>query len=153
MLRKINRLTKENYHKENIYYLTICCDKRSRYFIHDSAVNLCLKSIKELHARFNAKLWVYCFMPDHLHLLLETENCREIIKLFKQKSGFYFKKQNNANLWQKSYYDHILRKDEDLPMTAAYILNNPVRANLVSRYLDYPYSGSFEVDIKDFMED
>jgi len=45
-------------------------------------------------------------------------------------------------LWQPSFYDHVLRNDEDLPAVARYILNNPVRKGLVDHYTEYVFSGS-----------
>jgi hypothetical protein len=44
--------------------------------------------------------------------------------------------------WQKDYYDHILRKKENLNIHIKYILNNPVRAGLVDYWKQYPYKGS-----------
>jgi len=88
---------------------------------------------------------VYCFMPDHLHLLLQGQaresELKKCIPYFKQLSGYRFKQKYDKNLWQPSYYDHVLRKDEDLHAVAQYILLNPVRAGLVDDYRDYPYSG------------
>jgi len=40
------------------------------------------------------------------------------------------------------FYDHILRKDEDIPKQINYILQNPVRKGLVKNWKDYPYKGS-----------
>lgn len=74
------------------------------------------------------------------------------MKNFKQATGYYFKQQTGFNLWQKSYYDHILRKEEDIIGNMKYVLNNPARAGLVDEYLDYRFSGSLEIDIKDFVE-
>jgi hypothetical protein len=42
---------------------------------------------------------------------------------------------------QRSFYDHLIRKEEDLRQIAEYILNNPVRKGLVQRCEDYPYCG------------
>ncbi len=44
-------------------------------------------------------------------------------------------------LWQKSFYDHVIRKEEDLNSIAGYIFNNPVRKELVENYEDYPFLG------------
>lgn len=44
--------------------------------------------------------------------------------------------------WQKDFYDHILRKDEDVKKHVMYILNNPVRRGIVENWKDYPYKGS-----------
>ena len=91
-------------------------------------------------------------MPDHLHLLLETDQCIDFVKSFKQKTSYAFKQESGKTLWQKSYYDHILRPEENFTGVMKYIFNNPVRAGIVKHYLDYPQSGSLEIDIADFVE-
>lgn len=152
MRRKQNRLNPENYKSPHIYYLTLNCFDRSKHFLNSLTVQDCVSELVKLSKKYNAKIWAYCFMPDHLHLLLDTEDCIKFMKDFKQITGYQFKKKTGRALWQKSYYDHILRKQEDLIGTIKYILNNPVRAGLAGHYLDHSYSGSFEIDIKDFME-
>jgi putative transposase len=86
----------------------------------------------------------YCFMPDHLHLLVSgadgKSDLKKFIILFKQKSGYWFKKNHNENLWHVSYYDHILRKEESIESVAMYILGNPVRKGLVSDFREYSFS-------------
>ena len=59
-----------------------------------------------------------------------------------------FSPADKGKLWQASFYDHVLRKDEDLLETVKYIFNNPVRKKIVAHYLDYQLSGSFELDGK-----
>jgi len=41
-------------------------------------------------------------------------------------------------VWQKGYYDHAVRCDEDLRRLARYMIANPLRAGLVERIGDYP---------------
>jgi REP element-mobilizing transposase RayT len=86
-------------------------------------------------------------MPDHLHLLVVGEddqsNLKKFISLFKQKSGYRFKRNYHEDLWHISYYDHALRKEEDIEKVASYILQNPVRKGLVSDLREYLFSGSF----------
>jgi putative transposase len=85
-------------------------------------------------------------MPDHVHLLAEGKtpesDLRPFMSSFKQKSGFTFSNVRGARLWQDGYYDRVLRRDEDTLTVVRYILENAVRAGLVSRFSDYPYSGS-----------
>ncbi|MEB2355563.1 MAG: hypothetical protein OZ915_10335, partial [Ignavibacteriales bacterium] len=51
--------------------------------------------------------------------------------------------KSKANVsWQKDYYDHILRSEENLEIHLKYILNNPVRAGMVNYWKKYPYIGS-----------
>ena len=42
--------------------------------------------------------------------------------------------------WQRNYFDHRVRKDESLVEKADYILNNPVRARLVTCAEEWPFS-------------
>ena len=92
-------------------------------------------------------------MPDHLHLLLvattEGSDLVAFMRLFKQLSGYSFQDSTGDNwaLWQKSYYDHVLRQEEDIRSVAEYIRGNPVRAGLVENAHDYPFSGSLSEDV------
>ncbi len=89
-----------------------------------------------------------------------------LIHGFKQKTGWWFRNQYVAGglppeadppaagkasptgrstrlgLWQKSYYDHVLRHDENLAHVVRYVLENPVRAGLVESFDEYPYAWS-----------
>lgn len=99
-------------------------------------------------------------MPDHLHLLVEgeadTADLKQYISMFKQISGYKYAQSaaqrlssdEKPKLWQPSFYDHVLRREEDLLETVKYIFNNPVRKKFVEHYMDYQLSGSFELDGK-----
>ena len=88
----------------------------------------------------------YCFMPDHLHLLVEaqteTSNLLKFAHATKQRTGHEHRHRSSEPLWQKGYFEHVLRDEELTPVVAKYILANPVRAGLCSLPGDYPFSGS-----------
>ena len=90
-------------------------------------------------------------MPDHVHLLVSVPATRPLSKLVGEwKSRCYQIRRKHGNLksfWQRSYFDHGIRASEDLRTVAEYILQNPVRAGLVSDHHDYPLCGSFEFDL------
>jgi REP element-mobilizing transposase RayT len=92
----------------------------------------------------------YCFMPDHLHLLVsgtqETSECLKFIYGFKQRSAFTFKQSTGKKLWQHKPYDHILRRNERWEAVAYYIWMNAVRKGLCARPEDWPQSGSYTMD-------
>ena len=94
----------------------------------------------------------YCLMPDHIHLLVEgthpAADFREFVRLFKQRSSFHWKQRNGVALWQRGYFEHVLRDDEDTVGVAKYILENPVRAGLVERPEDYEYLGSMTMTVR-----
>jgi len=99
---------------------------------------------------------VYCFMEDHLHVLLEAQSAMSALKpamnQWKQAAGFAHRQAYGARLWQAGYYDHILRDDADVLAAAAYIVANPLRAGIVTSVLDYPYCGSSKYSMKELAE-
>ena len=94
-------------------------------------------------------MFIYCLMPEHLHFLTAPINLQnsviEFVNQFKGKStSLAWKYGIKGSLWQKRWYDHILRKDEDIPKIGGYILNNPVRRELVLDWAAYPYGGCLD---------
>ena len=94
-------------------------------------------------------------MPNHVHVLGEgvTERADfcEFVRLFKQTSSFTYGRAHGTVLWQRSYFERVLRADEDSVRIARYILDNPVRAGLADEGLAYPFSGSFTLERKDLV--
>jgi len=145
--RKVNRLDLELYCQRRIYFLTICSLGGQEVFKDPQIVNWLLEKLKECCKSHGFTNYVYCFMPNHVHLLLGCEEGFDLIamvKHFKQLTGYHFKKEKSKGLWQKSYYDHILRKEEDVVKVVRYILENPVRKGLVKQADEYLFSGSLE---------
>ena len=98
----------------------------------------------------------YCFLPDHLHLLVEglseSTACLAFISRAKQLSAFHFKKAHGKRLWQRYGFERVLRDDEPTLSVARYILENPLRAGLVERVEDYPFLGSLTHPLSEILE-
>ena len=129
------------------YFITILTKDRVAWFNKAEIVDALSNILMETARLETFDILAHCFMPDHFHLLLrgadDHSNLKKFISLFKQKSGYWFKKNYNKNLWHISYYDHVLRKEESMEGVALYILQNPVRKGLVSDFREYPFSRSF----------
>jgi len=85
-------------------------------------------------------------MPDHLHLLVQPPGDGTTISRFVQglksvSARLYWKLEGTGKLWQRGFYDHILREDEDPTTVEEYILHNPLRKGLVESAEKYPFSG------------
>lgn len=95
---------------------------------------------------------VYCFMPDHLHVMLrgksDDANCLAAMNKFKQLSGKLLYRLKLPK-WQDSFYDHVVRGGEDWRGQVTYIAMNPVRSGLVESFLDYPFTGSIGYPLQD----
>ena len=128
------------------YFLTFCTDRRHRAFIDRERVDLVHAQILRTSMATAFEITAYCYMPDHLHLMVEglegRSDCRVFISRAKQYSGFYYQRLASRRLWQRYSYERVLR-DEDLTAgVVRYILENPIRAGLVQSPEDYPFSGS-----------
>jgi putative transposase len=142
--RKKIRLARPTYDGWLAFSITICTNNRLRSFSSAPNVNECLQALHEASEKHGMRMLAYCYMPDHAHLLLEghdNTNLIDFVKLFKQLSGYRFKQRTSRPLWQKGYYDRIVRLEEDLEDYAQYIYANPVRAGFVSDARLYAFSG------------
>jgi putative transposase len=137
------------------YFLTICTFGRARVFVEGDRVRLVMVELSRTADDHRFNVIAYCFMPDHVHLLVdgthEASDFREFVRVFKQRSAFRWKQQHGSALWQRSYFEHVLRDEEDTIGVAKYLLENPVRAGLVERPEEYPYVGSLTVTLKELL--
>jgi REP-associated tyrosine transposase len=137
------------------YFLTICTYDRVIAFIDDQSVDLVRMQLSSTADDQHFSVIAYCFMPDHVHILVEgthpaSDFC-EFVRIFKQQSSFGWKQRNGTPLWQRSYFEHVLRDDEDTIGVAKYILENPVRGNLAQRPEDYPFLGSMTMEVRQLL--
>ena len=125
-------------------------------FVNREAVDLVLWQLLQSASRSGFAVIAYCFMPDHLHLLVEGTDdhaaLNEFARVFKQCSAYHWKSAFGSQLWQRSYFEHVLREGESPVKAARYILANPLRAGLVHRVEDYPYLGSATMSIRDLLD-
>ena len=149
-------LTSFDYLGLHRYFLTFCTDYRHYAFANAAVVTLVVRQILRAATENEFALAAYCFMPDHLHLLVEGEadssDCRRFIKSAKQYSGFYYAKAYGQPLWQRYGYERVLRDDEATLDVARYVLRNPVRAGLVRDVREYPFVGSQKYTVDAILE-
>jgi REP-associated tyrosine transposase len=121
-----------------VFFITICCEKRGRNQLCEAEIaNEIFASARFYFERGVWGLPLLVLMPDHLHLLAtfgERAGMRSVIRNWKRYLT------NHVGIrWQRDFFDHRLRNDENFEAKANYILNNPVRAGLVARFEDWPY--------------
>src|SRR5262245_19396483 len=138
------------------YHLRFCTHERQPLFSNADVVDLVLRQISRSATENAFAVIAYCFMPDHLHLLIdgqsEASECKRFITRAKQYSGYHYARLRGGVLWQRYGYEHVLRDDERTLVVARCILNNPLRAGLVERVEDYPFVGSLVYTLRDILE-
>jgi putative transposase len=140
------RLEPSAYQQGHCFSVAITTAHRAKHFKKPDTVCLCLDALSETAQRYHASVFAYCFMPDHLHLLVAMAPGADLVQLvrhFKQFSAYRFRREClSAQLWQARFYDHALRSEEKVLDVARYIWENPVRAGFAQSPAEYPYSGS-----------
>ena len=147
--RRTIRLQNYDYSQSGAYFVTICTKERQNLFGKIDNDILTLNSIGEIaetewhktsHVRSNVELDEYIIMPNHLHGIIlitnesndtksETGGLGEIIRAFKTFSARRInnmRKTTGVPLWQRGFYEHIIRNDDDLNRIRDYIINNPL---------------------------
>jgi REP element-mobilizing transposase RayT len=131
---------------DRAHFITFCT--HARWVLPAQARALVLEScLHDNGTKFDLKAAVV--MPDHVHMIftplvkadpMEVCSLAEIMDAIKGASAHRI---NNALgrrgcVWQAESFDHVLRSSESLDAKIEYLLLNPVRQGLVSRWSDYP---------------
>lgn len=154
--RKQIRLKDYDYSNNGCYFVTICTKNRIPFLWKTTlAGNLRLldsdfhhtlseyglivdKAIKDIPVHYPyVTVEEYVIMPDHIHLLLTISQCDDNgILLFVPNCSLstivgqlkrIVSMKTGISLWQKSYYEHIIRNENDYQQTCEYIQNNPLK--------------------------
>jgi REP element-mobilizing transposase RayT len=138
------------------YFLTFVTDARRPVFVAADAVNLVLQHILRAATEKRFAITAYCFMSDHLHLIISGEDdqadCKAFIKAAKQYSGYYYSQSQRARLWDRYGHDRVIRDELELAMSLRYLVANPVRAGLVAHPRDYPFLGSAKYTVQELLQ-
>ncbi|WP_295436555.1 transposase [uncultured Thiodictyon sp.] len=102
-----------------------------------------VQAMRALHERGEVESLAFVVMPTHLHWLVVLTADRGLDEVMQSLKGAAARRINQrlgrtGVLWQDGYFDHALRRDEDLRAVARYIVGNPLRAGLVQHLGDYP---------------
>lgn len=139
------RLASFTYTGRHHYFVTCCTFSRLPLFTSERTVDGTLEAIRVAATQQHFSIVAYCFMPDHTHLLVAGEDVSSDFRVFmseaKQRSGYWFTHTVGGRLWQRYYWDHVVRDEAAETEIVRYIAANPVRAGLVSRVEDYAFSG------------
>jgi len=137
--RKPNRLYAYDYSQNGAYFITICTQDRKK--ILSSIVGdgssvpkpygiIAEEMIAQISVKYpSVTVDKHVIMPDHIHLLLRFDrNLGNVIGWFKYQVTKQVDAQfnlNGAKLFQRSYYDHVIRNQQDYGEIWQYIENNP----------------------------
>jgi REP-associated tyrosine transposase len=152
--RRRIRLGPANYQQPGrIFSVTIATKNRLPIFLDVPFGRKCVAALRTIPEKSAVRVYAYCLMPDHVHLLIgiaASSSLLAVVGGWKSVcSRIWREAEHGGSFWQRSFFDHALRQEEDLRVVARYILWNPVRAGLVTRVRDYELCGSMEFDLSE----
>jgi REP element-mobilizing transposase RayT len=130
--------------KEHIYLITAVTHQRQSVFANVSAGRIVVRGMMRSARYGDTETLAFVVMPDHLHWMFSLTGDRtlsSIVGAVKRHSARQLNEQYSRSgrlVWQRGFYDHAVRRDEDVIHAARYIVANPLRAGLVKRIGDYP---------------
>lgn len=147
--RKANRLPEFDYAQNGVYFLTICTQNRAQVlsFVSVGAASgrrpqvqlseigsIVEQTLTEIPLHYShVSVDHYVIMPDHVHLLLRLERksrrplaAPTVSHIVNQWKGAVTRRLGKA-IWQKGFYDHIVRDVYDYQVRWQYIEENPER--------------------------
>jgi putative transposase len=138
------------------YFLTFTTFERRTVSTDAARVEMVLRQFLRAATDKRHEVTAYCFMPDHVHLLVKgvhgDSDCQDFIKAAKQYSGYHFRQSTQETLWQRYGYERVLRDEMERATTIRYILDNPVNAGLAEEPGDYPFLGSACYSVPELLE-
>lgn len=148
--RKNIRLNDYNYSSNGAYFITICTKNKENLLWKNVGAN-CVRPLDQLPLSKigivieneiyklntvyeNIKVDKYQIMPNHIHFIIfiyedsngRTQFAPTISRIIKQFKGS-ITKQIGFSIWQKSFYDRIIRNEKEYQSVWNYIHNNPLK--------------------------
>ena len=127
-----------------IYLVTATTVERSKIFENFHAACAASRCFEDKAVLGDAAMLAWVLMPDHAHWLIELSEhdvLSTVVNRIKSASARHANRvlERKGALWSKTFHDHALRAEENLPDTARYVVANPLRVGLVKSLGDYPF--------------
>ena len=121
-----------------IYLVTAVTLNRQPFFARFDAARMLIACLRAETTLESAETLAFVVMPDHLHWLLGLgagADLASVVRTVKSVSAHGLR----GKVWQRGFHDRAIRREEDFPALARYVVANPVRAGLVQRVGEYSH--------------
>ena len=146
--RKPIRIVDYDYSTPGAYFITVCTTNREKIFWNDVGADIIRpqnvplspigkiveQGILQMADHYeNVTVDKYCVMPDHIHLILRIGTdidgrmiSAPTVSTLVGSMKRWVSRQVGRPIWQKSFYDHAIRNQQDYDEIWEYIENNPI---------------------------
>ena len=133
------------YTEEGVFHILTRGNNKQWVFHNEADFTAYRKILKQLKEEQPFKLYHYCLMNNHVHLIIETNKMTELSRLMKRLNLSYYNHYKKryvyaGHFWQDRFKSLIIEKDAYLLACGLYIEHNPVRAKIVTSAGKYNHS-------------
>ena len=147
--RKLIRIADHDYSTPGAYFITVCTANREKIFWNSVGADIIRpqnvllsttgriaeQGISQIAKHYeNVVVDKYCIMPDHIHMILRIESdiggrmiSAPTVSTVVGSMKRWVSRQIGRPVWQKSFYDHGIRNQQDYNEIWEYIENNPLK--------------------------
>ncbi len=138
---RLSRLVLDN----SSYHIMVRGNQKQRVFLDDEDYSIYVKLLKSCKTRYRFKLYAFCLMPNHVHLIVEADKSRilrKIMQSLNQSYTIWFNKKYGrvGHLWQGRYKSLIIQKNRYMLDVINYVELNPIRSGITKSFFEYPWS-------------
>jgi putative transposase len=128
------------------HHVTQRGNRRAQVFFSDADYQTYIALLREYIVKHDVAVLAYCLMPNHVHLVLVPAAARSLARALRHLHTRYAQRVNRAkgwkgHVWQGRYFASIL-DDRHCWAAIRYVERNPVRAGIVERAEQYPWSSA-----------
>jgi putative transposase len=124
----------------DLHFITISCHRHTHILKSPEACNTLQKILEETRQKYLFHILGYVFMSNHIHLLVTEPDGKKLataIQVFKQR---FSRTRTDEFVWEPRYHDFNVFTDAKRIEKLRYMHRNPVKAGLVERPEDWPWS-------------
>jgi len=132
-----------------LYFVTCCTYRRPPHLATDQFHAAFVTFAQRAQADFGIAAGRYVILPDHVHFFVTLPsdvNLGDWVGTLKRALARTVEGNSQDPLWQRGFFDHVLRSNESYSEKWNYVRENPLRAGLVTNTGDWQYTGEI-VDI------
>lgn len=149
-MAKLHRFLLDN----QCYHVVSTTKDRAPVFLDPDCASLVVEAVQFVRRQERAYVFAYVVMPEHFHAMLVPRGGTSISRIMQSIKGYTARRVNEKlarrrPLWQRSFYDRMLRDERQMLETVNYVHMNPVVAGLAEDPQAYPYSSARGEDLVD----
>lgn len=145
---------KRYYEKEYYIFITVVTYKRNKILLKN--IEKLRNSFKKAKTKYQFEIFGMVVLPDHFHIILKPEIANEFSKIIGSIKSSFTKtidkdyidnnistsriKRREKGVWQRRFYEHTIRSEEELHSYLDYIHYNPVKHGYAKNVRDWEFS-------------